>query len=205
MHHYKLGTLSNNTIQAMLDKVLDKHNPDIGYQWIEFDDSLNNMFTEIWENNDLKVRRWDNKWIQKAFYSPVGKGWKIHKDGIDCKVALNIALQCNESDWVRWYDNDYINNLIKSEVSLNSQGKGESRNIPIWKYHDIPYIDELKVNPGDVYLVNTDVFHSFYCGGPLDRVIVQTKFQNNPNWDYVLESVKQLNFNDTVLLFDTVT
>ena len=109
---------------------------------------------------------------------------------------MNIALQCNESDWVRWYDNDYINELMEVEVSLDSQGKGESRNVPIWNYTNIPYIDELKVSKGDVYLVNTDVFHSFYCGGPEDRVIVQTKFQDNPDWDYVLESVKNLNFKD---------
>ena len=152
------------------------------------------MWNNIWENKNLKVRRWDNKWIQKAFYSPVGKGWKIHKDGIDCKVALNIALQSNESDWVRWYDEELINDLADINVTDGDKGKGHSRNIPINEYEDISFIDELKVEQGEVYLVNTDVFHSFYCGGPKDRVIVQTKFQNNPNWNTVLENVKKSNF-----------
>ena len=28
-----------------------------------------------------------------------------------------MALQCNESDWVRWYDNDYINELMQVKHS----------------------------------------------------------------------------------------
>ena len=194
MHYYRIGKLKKEIVQEMLAAVLEKSEPSKGYHWIEFDDNLNSMWNNIWENKDLKVRRWDNKWIQKAFYSPVGKGWKIHKDGIDCKVALNIALQSNESDWVRWYDEELINDLADINVTDGDKGKGHSRNIPINEYEDISFIDELKVEQGEVYLVNTDVFHSFYCGGPKDRVIVQTKFQNNPDWNTVLENVKKSNF-----------
>ena len=196
MNYYKLGKLNKDVVSEMLTGVLQKSTPEKGYHWIEFDDQLNEMWNKVWDNKDLKVRRWDNKWIQKAFYSPVGKGWKIHKDGINCKVALNIALQVNDSDWVRWYDENYINNLQEVKVNNNAQGKGQSRNILIEDYYDIPYIDQLKVENGDVYLVNTDVFHSFYCGGPKDRVIVQTKFQDNPDWNTVLQGVKETNFKE---------
>ena len=194
-YFYMLGKLPSDTIEKLRNEVLKKHNPDKGYQWIEVDDHLNSMWNSIWENTDLKVRKWDNKWIQKAFYSPVGKGWKIHKDGIDCKVALNIALQSNPGDWVRWYDEEHINKLASIKVNTNSQGKGSSRNIEIDDYQNVDFVQELSVQEGDVYLVNTDVFHSFYCDGPKDRIILQTKFEKNPSFDYVLESVKNNNFS----------
>ena len=200
MIYYKLGKLNEVVVQEMLQAILLKSEPSKGYHWIEFDDNLNQMWNNIWKNKELKVQRWNDKWIQKAFYSPVGKGWKIHKDGINCKLALNISLQSNDSDWVRWYDEEFINQVANIDMSKGNQGKGHSRNIPIDEYHDLPFIEELKVEDGDVYLVNTDVFHSFYCGGPKDRVIVQTKFEGNPDWDTVLESVKKENFSHQSLV-----
>ena len=104
MFYYKLGKLNEAVVQEMLKAILLKSEPSKGYHWIEFDDNLNQMWNNIWKNKELKVQRWNDKWIQKAFYSPVGKGWKIHKDGINCKLALNISLQSNNTDWVRWYD-----------------------------------------------------------------------------------------------------
>ena len=45
-------------------------------------------------------------YVQKAFYSAPGSGFKIHRDGHCCNSALNIAISCNGSDWVRWYDDE---------------------------------------------------------------------------------------------------
>ena len=155
---------------------------------------------EIFENEELKVNYdpYKKMWIQKAFYSKPGHGWKIHKDGIQCKTALNIALSSNDGDWVRWYDEDYINSLRETTQNTNIQGIGNSRNIDIDDYENIPFIEERKTETGDVYLVNTDVFHSFKCSGPKDRIVIQTKFRDFPPIEVVDESLSKKSFRNLI-------
>jgi hypothetical protein len=200
-NYIHLGKLPQETINFFKQEIYNRKNPNRNYQWVEFDNYLNKKFREIWENDDLELSYdvENKKWIQKAFFVPPNDGWKIHKDGIACKTALNISLQSNESDWVRWYDEDYINSL--AQVKLNTHAadnKGNSRNIDIDNYEEIPYIEEVSVNEGDVYLVNTDVYHSFKCNGPKDRIIVQTKFRYHPDIETVYESLKNKSFTNLI-------
>lgn len=193
MLYKKIGTLPQDILDEFKEEILERKDPSKGYQWIEFDNYLNGKFYEIWENEKLDVRQWEDKWIQKAFYSPPQEGWKVHKDGINCKTALNIAIQCNDTDWVRWYDEDYINTQA-NVISAKAQGIGNSRNIDIENYEELEYVKQIIPKEGDVYLVNTDVFHSFKCGGPKDRIIVQTKFEGNPKINDVAELLQESSF-----------
>lgn len=199
MLYKKIGVLPKDVLDFFKEELLKRKNPNIGYQWIEVDNYLNEKFYEIWENENLKVQfsNVDNKWIQKCFYSPPSKGWKVHKDGVNCKTAMNIALQCNDTDWVRWYDEDYINNQKEISLATNIQGKGgKSRNVDIENYEELDYVKQVIPKEGDVYLVNTDVFHSFKCGGPKDRLILQTKFQGNPHITKVAELLETSSFKN---------
>lgn len=195
MLYKKIGSLPKETLNEFKAELLQKKDPNIGYQWIEFDNYLNGKFYEIWDNQNLDVRNWKGKWIQKAFYSPPSEGWKVHKDGVDCKTALNIAIQCNDTDWVRWYDEDYIRKQASIIENHNVQGRGgNSRNIEIENYEELEYVKQVIPKEGDVYLVNTDVFHSFKCGGPKDRLIIQTKFEGNPKIIDVANLLKESSF-----------
>lgn len=201
MLYKKIGTLPQDVLDFFKEELLKRKNPNRGYQWIEFDNYLNQKFYEIWDNEELTVsfNTHDNKWVQKCFYSPPSEGWKIHKDGINCKTAMNIALQCNDTDWVRWYDEDYINSQRETTVTKNIQGKGAvgtSRNVEIDNYEDLEYVKQVTPKEGDVYLVNTDIFHSFKCGGPKDRLIVQTKFSGNPHITKVAELLEKSSFKN---------
>ena len=193
---YKLlGKLPVETIDFFLTEINKRKDASKGYQWVPFDNFLNEKFMEIFENRELEIGYdpYKKTWIQKAFYSKPGHGWKIHKDGTHCKTAMNIALSCNDDDWVRWYDEDYINSLT-TITNANAQGIGTSRNIDIDDYETIPFIEEIKTSPGDVYLINTDVFHSFKCNGPKDRIVIQTKFKGFPPIDIVDNSLSNKSF-----------
>lgn len=202
MNYWYLGKLQQPVIDFFLEEIYKRRDPTRWYQWVQFDDFLNNEFMKIFDNRELEVSYDPNSksWIQKAFFSQPGHGFRIHKDGVRCKTALNIALQCNDSDWVRWYDDKHINSLSKSVTSMTS-GKvsggtvGESRNVEIQEYENIEFIEERKTSTGDVYLVNTDVYHSFKCNGPKDRVIIQTKFKGYPNIQTVKEKLEKTSFN----------
>ncbi len=200
MLYKKLGKLPAETIDFFLKEIDKRKDNDKGYQWVPFDNFLNKKFMEIFENEELKVNYdpYKKMWIQKAFYSKPGHGWKIHKDGIQCKTALNIALSSNDGDWVRWYDEDYINSLRETTQNTNIQGIGNSRNIDIDDYENIPFIEERKTETGDVYLVNTDVFHSFKCSGPKDRIVIQTKFRDFPPIEVVDESLSKKSFRNLI-------
>lgn len=202
MNYYFLGKLPQHVIDFYLEEIYKRRDPTRWYQWVQFDDYLHNEFMKMFTNTDLEVSFDPNSktWIQKAFFSQPGHGFRIHKDGVRCKTALNIALQCNDDDWVRWYDEAYINALSETQLKLNSGVEsgtrvGESRNVNIEDYENIEYIEQRKTSPGDVYLVNTDVFHSFKCNGEKDRVIIQTKFKGYPDIKTVKASLDKSSFN----------
>lgn len=196
-----LGRLPLNVIEFFLKEILKRKTEYKSYQWVLFDSYLNEYFLSLFENNELKIQ-WDYRNsnprpIQKAFYSDPGYGYRIHKDGLRCRSALNIALSCNAADWVRWYDEDYINSLSPPTSVLNN-GYATSRDVDIHDYETVDFIEETKTSVGDVYIVNTDTYHSFKCNGPLPRIIIQTKFEDFPDFDTISESLQRKSFKNLI-------
>ena len=206
MKHFKiLGYLPSEFINFFLDKVIEKKTDQL-YQWIQFDDELLKYFLKYFENTELTIQRSKDKSypIQKVFYSEPGHGFRIHKDGIQCKSALNIALSCNSSDWVRWYDNEYIEHLTKTveynnlSGKINNAPKGLSRDTELYDYENIKYIEQFSPQVGQVYTLDVDTFHSFKCNGPLPRVILQTKFEHFPSFEYITDSLMNQSFSNII-------
>ena len=112
----------------------------------------------------------------------------IHKDGVDKKCALNLVIDCNPEDWVRWYSDEEIftNQKGQMKAMFNPPALNvalHSRDVlNISDIEPVPHEQELtEQQPGDFYLINTDVFHFFRNRGKKFRLIVQTKFAPNPS------------------------
>jgi len=202
MKYHKLGKLPLDTVDFFYKEITKRKQPNVNYQWIQFDDFLYNEFLKIFVNTELEIQhsRDKTKKIQKAFYSEPGHGFRIHKDGLNCKSALNIAISCNETDYVRWYDENLINNIAKTKISnpINNSF-GYSRNTDIFDYDDIPYTDELKNEIGDVYVLDVDSYHSFKCIGNKPRIIIQTKFEGFPTIDVIKKSLTDSSFSNLII------
>jgi len=206
MNYIKLGKLPIDTINCFKEEILKRKIDNQPYQWIQFDKLLHDKFLEIFENTELQVQWFEekNRYVQKAFYSESGYGMGIHKDGIQCKSALNIAISCNPEDWVRWYDEKLINGLaIKYNYKVKNKDNsqinfGYSRDLQYVKYDTIKYTEELRTEVGDVYILDVDVFHSFKCIGPEPRIILQTKFQGFPTLNTISKSLKQKSFKNLI-------
>jgi len=198
MKYKKLGKLPLETIEYFKHEILKRKVPDSDYQWIHFDKTLNDAFFKIFTNRELEVQFDPDKqrYIQKAFYSSPDHGYKIHRDGLQCNSALNIAISCNPDDWVRWYDHDLINSLDNSITS--TYNLGYSRNCSIREYEQIPFIEELHTEVGDVYALDVDNYHSFKCNGTEPRIIIQTKFRNYPTLPTILESLERSSFSNII-------
>lgn len=196
MNYHILGRLPLDVISFFREQVLKTKVEDKPFQWLRFNEELHLEFLKIFENRELQIQKNTIDQvkipIQKVFYSEPGYGFKIHKDGLYCKSALNIALQANDSDWIRWYDEDYINSLGKLKVLDLPEKK--SRNVEIDDYEKIDFIDSLQVKTGDVYVVNTDVYHSFKCNGPKIRLVLQTKFDGYPSIEKIVPSLSKTSF-----------
>lgn len=195
-NYYKIGKLPDtvvNDFKLEIEKLKTNNN----YQWIKFNNRMHKLFSEIFSNDILKIQTKDNgENVQKVFYSMPGHGFRIHKDGARCKSALNIAISSNTSDWVRWYDEELIKNISKCTlVNSERNNYGLSRNTDIHKYDIIPFEDELRVESGDIYILNVDKFHSFKCNGPNPRIIMQTKFENFPSLEELNNRISVNNFN----------
>jgi len=197
MKYRKLGKLPIETIDFFLVEILKRKKANSPYQWIHFDEYLNDEFLKIFTNTELKIQ-WDEnktKPIQKAFYSDPGHGFRIHKDGFQCNSALNVTVSCNPSDWVRWYDEQYINSISKIDYSNNF---GKSRNTNIFDYENIPYVEELHTEVGDVYVLDVNTYHSFKCIGDKPRIILQTKFEGFPVLDTIDKSLAKNSFSNLI-------
>jgi hypothetical protein len=199
MKYHLLGKLPKETIDLFLVEIIKRKTSNDPYQWIQFDDYLHNEFLKIFTNTELKIQ-WSvdkKRYIQKAFYSEPGHGYTIHKDGFKCQSALNISISCNPDDWVRWYDEDYINS-ISTVKYLNSNKTGLSRDTSIKEYENINFAKELHNEVGDVYIVDVDTYHSFKCLGNKPRIVIQTKFENFPNFETVKESLMKNSFSNLI-------
>lgn len=202
MKYYKLGKLPNETIEFFKFEILKRKVEGIPYQWILFDKSLNQEFLKIFSNTELEVQ-WNKDRttpIQKAFYSDPGHGFRIHKDGLACKSAMNIVISCNTSDWVRWYDEDYINSIATVNVNTNFIKKniGSSRDVNIINYENVPFTHELRNNIGEVYALDVGSYHSFKCIGDVPRIIIQTKFEGFPNFETIKQSLIKNSFSNLI-------
>lgn len=197
MKYKKLGKLPPETIEFFKRELLARKT-DGNYQWIQFDEYLNDKFREIFSNTELRVQydTTKNRLVQKAFYSEPGHGFRIHRDGSQCRSALNIAISCNDTDWVRWYDDSVIAGLADTVNVTNNPGYGFSRNCDILEYEEVPYTHELHNEVGDVYALDVETFHSFKCNGTQPRIIIQTKFSGFPAFDTVAESLSRNSFKN---------
>jgi len=197
MKYNKLGKLPIETVNFFLEEILKRKQPNMDYQWIHFDEYLNDKFLQIFTNTELKIQYSENKNrpVQKAFYSEPGHGYRIHKDGFKCQSALNIAVSCNPGDWVRWYDDEYIDSISTLEYS-NKLGK--SRNTNIHEYENVPFIKELRNEPGDVYVLDVGSYHSFKCLGNSPRIVIQTKFDGFPNLTTISQSLVKNSFSNII-------
>lgn len=198
----KIGKLNNNIVNDLLTMILpfeDKYNN--GFQRVEFNTEIYQYLKDIFVNKNLKVQQSYNKefLVQKAFLSGVNYSFPIHKDGIQCKSALNIALQCNESDWIRWYSDKLINKL--SSVELLQKDKKSTRNSTISKdlIPELKFLAELKVEPGDVYTLDVNTFHTWYCAGPKKRIIIQTKFEGFPDFKFITKLLSKESYSGLTL------
>jgi hypothetical protein len=196
MKFLKLGKLPIETVEFFLAEIIKRKQPNMSYQWIHFDDYLNDEFLKLFTNTELKIQNSKtNRPVQKAFFSEPGHGMRIHKDGFQCKSALNIAISCNPGDWVRWYDDDYINSITTIKYSNNF---GQSRNTDLYEYDDIPFTEELKNEIGDVYALDVETYHSFKCNGNKPRIIIQTKFEGFPNFETIKLLLSNNSFSNLI-------
>ena len=191
MNYIQLGKAPQSFIEKIQKLIELRHDNNATYEWIMFDDAMQEIFNSVFFIPELKIQYLPNNVVnQKAFFSIPGYGFRPHKDGIDCQCALNIAISCNNEDWVRWYDEDYINSISSTHRNSTTEYHRHSRNTDLYEYEGIPFIDEMRQNIGDIYLVNTDVYHSFKCSGPHNRIIIQTKLADNPSISEVYENLK---------------
>jgi len=195
MKYLKLGKLPKETIDFFLIEILKRKKPNIPYQWVHFNEYLNNEFLKLFINTELKIQCSEIGRVQKAFYSDPGHGYRIHKDGFKCQSALNIAISCNSDDWVRWYDEDYINSISTLKYSTKL---GKSRNTDIYEYENVPFIEELHNEIGDVYALDVDTYHSFKCIGDKPRIIIQTKFDRYPSFKEITKSLSKKSFDNLI-------
>lgn len=125
----------------------------------------------------------------KMFVTLPGQGYPIHKDGINKFVALNVIVDCNVNDWVRWYNRDCIAKYKNIETEWNDQVKNYSFNIDVEDWEDVPFAVEARHRPGDIYLVNVDEYHSYKNNGDTIRIVLQSKFKQNPTMEDVYNKV----------------
>jgi hypothetical protein len=194
MNYHLLGRLPPEKLQTIKQIVLSKMKP-VAWQVI-YDDALQIEFAKIFNNSTIEIDAGGKN--QKVFVAAPGHIYGIHKDGVDKKSALNIAIQCNETDWVRWHSDQAVEIAGGKLTVFNDQKYQMSREITVDNVEQVPYIEQVNTREGDVYLINTDVFHSFKCVGNSYRFILQTKFAGNPSFDELINRINQNNFADII-------
>ena len=78
------------------------------------------------------------------FISPPGTGCKfIHKDGINKQCALNVLVECNPTDWVRWYSDTEIEQRGGQIVQPNRVVVASRDVTNITNSVEVPYIQQV--------------------------------------------------------------
>ena len=193
----KLGRLPDDNINFFKTEILKRKN-NKPFQWIKFDDFLYSEFLKIFENQDLKIQFFQGRPVLKAFYSENGYGSFIHKDGLRCQSALNIAISCNNTDIVRWYDDEIIYNIPHKFNEVTSSNFGYSRDTNIKEFEDIPHLDAIHTKIGDVYILDVNTYHTFKCVGNLPRIIIQAKFEGFPTLNQITPLLTSVSFKNLI-------
>jgi hypothetical protein len=193
MNYKFLGRLPIESLQGIKAEILRKvAEAPFTYRIVTIDKKIvqkfhDLLFPEHFNNDKFIVDH------SKVFISPPTTGCRwIHKDGIDKKCALNLIVDCNPSDWVRWY-NDIPNGKITQPTGTNIA----SRDLTNIQSPELIPPDEEVTNqrPGDCYLINTDVFHFFRNNGRNYRLVIQTKFNPNPSIEEVYDRIQKVGLN----------
>jgi hypothetical protein len=187
LNYFRLGTLKPEVVSTLESMILP-HVIDKPYHWINFEQEQRDYFKKIFNNpNGSKIRAG-----QKALISAPNSGFRIHKDEPETKCALNVVVSCNPTDWVRWYDTQYIRKTGKlfNADTVIDENPMRGLNVQIMDYDNVPYIDELTDQKvGDVYIVNTTKYHSFKSVGSNKRIVIQTKFLNCPTLENLAQDL----------------
>lgn len=204
MLYKKLGTLPANIISDLKSMILSQDGIVLnkGFTRIEFNKQIADYMANIFENTDLVVQQTPengNRLIQKAFFSGPNFTYPIHRDGVRCQSALNIILDCGDNDWTRWYDHDLIMSVSDTKTMQFPEGKStRNTTIPSSKIHELDYIDEYKSSVGDVCVLNVDQYHTWYSGGPQNRLVIQTKFKGFPNLETIYTSLSKQSYKNII-------
>jgi hypothetical protein len=197
MNYKFLGRLSVELLDGIKTEILHKiTEAPLTYRIVTIDKHIIQefhklLFSNQFNNDKFKVDH------SKVFISPPGTGCRwIHKDGIDKKCALNVIVDCNPTDWVRWY-NEIPNGKITQPKGTNIA----SRDLTNIRFPELISYDEEVTDqqPGDCYLINTDVFHFFRNNGSNYRLVVQTKFSPNPSIEEVHDRIREIGLNGIYL------
>jgi hypothetical protein len=190
--HHLLGTLSSDIVDRLKTTILGLRDPYNfnKFQRIEFDEPLIDYLKTIIVS-DLEVQKNMDRtrWIQKAFYSSADYVYPIHRDGLKCRSALNIIVDCNSDDWTRWFNQDVVNEQTKNLITIEKPNGISSRetDLPRDIIESLDYEEQFRGKPGDVYLIDVDSFHTWKCSGPNNRIVIQTKFQGFPTFDNLVD------------------
>jgi hypothetical protein len=210
MNHKHLGNIPIELLTPIKDNIINS--PIYGtpvYKIIYPNDKVVKYFIDLifpkdFQTDDLKIHN------IKAFVTPPEHlstdgqlGCKyIHKDGVDKKCALNVVVECNPEDWVRWYTDEEI--LVNRSGTMKMRENPPELNVAmhsrdvlnIFDIENVPYVQELtNQTPGDFYLINTDVFHFFRNRGKNFRLIIQTKFAPNPSIEDLEKRIQEVGLN----------
>ena len=194
-YYKKLGKLPQETIDFFREEIF-KRKTDQSFQWIKFDEFLYSEYLKIFENTELEIQYFQNRPVLKAFYSENGYGATVHKDGTQCQSALNIAISCNPTDIVRWYDDEIIDSVPHNYKVTTKSQFGQSRNTNIKDVTNIPYLDEIHTEIGDVYILDVNTYHSFQCVGNLPRIVIQAKFKGFPTLSQITPLLTKTSFKN---------
>ena len=207
MFYKTLGNIPVDKLQIFKDAIMPIAVSKPFSQVVKMDPDLISQFYKILFPDEFIVKYLADS-NSKIFISPPNKGCEyIHKDGLDKKCALNVVIDCNPTDWVRWYDDDEVfskGGKLETVVQLRWPGVVDER-IQAWptrkitnllNYQLLDHVEEYTgQTPGDFYLINTDVFHFFRNVGTNYRLVIQTKFSQNDPIEELYEYVQQIGLN----------
>jgi hypothetical protein len=193
LHHKLIGNLPIEIVEKLKSMILKYHDDQTTkkFQRIEFDEEILNYLKTLIVSDMIVQKSIDGKiHIQKVFYSESGFVYPIHKDGVKCRSALNIVLQCNDDDWTRWYDDTTVLSETETQTKFSTSGfSSRDTSLSVNVIENLKFVEEFKSKVGDVYLIDVDTFHTWKCSGPNSRIVIQTKFAGFPTFDQLCHKI----------------
>jgi hypothetical protein len=115
-------------------------------------------------------------------------GCGIHKDGINCKISLNLTIEVNDNLCItNWYDDEtFANSPI--------MGLPYTRNVhmDVNSMNQFSAIKTMTAVPDEMILFNTDIYHSWdNTNSPNRRKILTLRINDN----YVFDDARKILFN----------